>query len=260
MRTKTTSPTLRLGLTRNATTTTPKRGKDKTMAIETISDILERIRRTTREAVTTRLTIQELTSKSINRKFIEETPFETFREPKLEKMYEEALRWLYAISIRHFPHWITFCGKSGTGKTYIASKLFDFCEKYMRDAVKIDGDRNSLVNFYGITAADLAENFREYGADEYALNADVLFLDDIGAEKDTTGFARGKICELLSARLGKWTILTSNFTLTELGNEYDNRITSRIIRDNNVFVPLYWREKATGAVKFTPDYATRKFN
>lgn len=181
-------------------------------------------------------------------------------DSRLEKFYLNALRWLYAIANRQTmkPRWFTVCGRSGTGKTMLMTELFNFCEQHFRTATRIDGDKVSLIDFYKISAINLAESFRANGYNGYAENADLLFIDDIGAEKDTTGYVKGKLCELLSKRLGKWTLLTSNLTLTEIGDSYDNRISSRIIRDENMFVRLYWQDKANNQIKYVDDYAARK--
>ena len=65
----------------------------------------------------------------------------------------------------------------------------------------------------------------------------VLFLDDIGAERDTTGFASEQLNTLIGARSDRWTILTSNLSLENLGS-IDPRIADRIIRRPNIFVEV----------------------
>lgn len=65
----------------------------------------------------------------------------------------------------------------------------------------------------------------------------VLVLDDIGAERDNTGFATEYLCSLLNSRLGRWTIITSNLGMSEL-ETVDTRIPSRMIRGGSVVVQL----------------------
>lgn len=66
----------------------------------------------------------------------------------------------------------------------------------------------------------------------------ILFLDDIGAERDKTGFSSEQLCALLGQRAKKWTILTSNLSLENLG-EVDPRISDRVIRENgNEYVDI----------------------
>ena len=60
----------------------------------------------------------------------------------------------------------------------------------------------------------------------------VLFLDDIGAERDPSGFAAEELNTLLGCRVGKWTLITSNKDADAL-QAIDGRIYSRLIRDLN---------------------------
>jgi DNA replication protein DnaC len=74
-------------------------------------------------------------------------------------------------------------------------------------------------------------------AQEMAEKWPVLFLDDIGAERDTTGFAAEQLNTLLGRRVGKWTILTSNLALDGIAG-IDPRIADRIIRQPNLYLEV----------------------
>jgi len=65
----------------------------------------------------------------------------------------------------------------------------------------------------------------------------VLFLDDVGAERDPSGFAADELNTLLGCRMSKWTLITSNSTI-ERFSEIDERISSRLIRPPNVCVSV----------------------
>ena len=58
----------------------------------------------------------------------------------------------------------------------------------------------------------------------------MLFLDDVGSERDTTGFASDQLCALLGQRARRWTIITSNKNLDQIG-ETDVRLADRIVRE-----------------------------
>ena len=73
----------------------------------------------------------------------------------------------------------------------------------------------------------------------------VLFLDDIGAERDPSGFAAEELNTLLGCRVDKWTLITSNKDAEGL-RAIDGRILSRMIRDENVCISIN-----------CPDFATR---
>ena len=64
----------------------------------------------------------------------------------------------------------------------------------------------------------------------------LLYLDDIGSEYQTQ-FIAAKCYELLSVRVPKWTVLTANLSLQQLG-DIDARIASRMIRGESVVVDV----------------------
>ena len=60
-------------------------------------------------------------------------------------------------------------------------------------------------------------------------------LDDIGAER-TSDFSVSKLDQIIDARLGKWTVITCNFTREQIAEHMDVRIASRLGRGKNVIV------------------------
>ena len=58
-------------------------------------------------------------------------------------------------------------------------------------------------------------------------------VDDLGAGHNTDYFV-SEILGLLESRLGKWTFITTNLTLSGF-EELDQRIASRLRRDGNQF-------------------------
>ena len=60
-------------------------------------------------------------------------------------------------------------------------------------------------------------------------------LDDIGAER-ASDFSVSKLDQIIDARLGKWTVITCNFTREQIAEHMDVRIASRLGRGNNVIV------------------------
>jgi DNA replication protein DnaC len=71
-------------------------------------------------------------------------------------------------------------------------------------------------------------------------------LDDIGAES-ASDFYVSKLDQIIDARLGKWTVITCNFTREEIAEQMDVRIAARLGRGNNVIV---------GNIR-VPDYSIR---
>lgn len=56
-----------------------------------------------------------------------------------------------------------------------------------------------------------------------------LILDDVASER-VSEYSGEKLHNLLGARVGKWTIITSNKSMRDIA-EFDTRIASRLKRD-----------------------------
>jgi hypothetical protein len=82
---------------------------------------------------------------------------------------------------------------------------------------------------------------------------DSTILDKIGGEVDLDfmetetkseatvprhGMSASKLYDVLESRLGKWTVLTANVSLSQIGELLDPRIASRMIRNNSVVVDV----------------------
>ena len=74
-----------------------------------------------------------------------------------------------------------------------------------------------------------------YGFINQAIETEILFIDDLGAEYKTV-FDVSAFNEIFNNRLGKWTSITSNLSLEKLYDEFDARIISRLNREKNEIV------------------------
>lgn len=168
--------------------------------------------------------------------------FNTCDDQKLQALLCAAATWCWAFDEKLSPRWVTFLGSVGIGKTLLANKLW----QHSKQRFNWNEMRYQAVGVYW---PDFLEDLRQ--GDSYARRDDmkrwpVLFLDDIGAERDKSGFAAEALNTLLGCRMGRWTIITSNLTLERVA-EVDQRIASRMIRDQNIVVQCE-----------TTDYALRK--
>ncbi len=131
------------------------------------------------------------------------------------------------------PRWLSLIGNSGTGKTFLAEKVF----QKMRGHPLLMEHRELINPVIKIFWPKLLSQLRD--GDYYRIrdlaDANFVFIDEIAVEHDPSGFGKDKLCELLSSRVKKWTILTSNLTLEKLSN-IDTRISSRMIRGGSVVV------------------------
>jgi DNA replication protein DnaC len=139
------------------------------------------------------------------------------------------------LSVKHAqePRWLSILGNTGVGKTHCAKRLWEYAEARF-DWHKFEFIHREIYwpkfvsDLRGGTGFEMLTEMQRWP---------VLFLDDIGAERDTTGFASEQLNTLLGCRMNKWTILTSNLGLGQLG-EIDPRISDRIIRKPNIFIEL----------------------
>jgi len=142
------------------------------------------------------------------------------------------------------PTWLSFVGSSGTGKTFLAESVYGYarmCDNLIYHRSLLSG---VTKRFWPKLVTKLRD--QEFWQIDDLADANFVFLDEIAVEHDPSGFAKDKLCELLSRRVGKWTLLTSNLSLEKLG-EMDARIPSRMIRDGSVAVDCS-----------TTDYSLRK--
>ncbi len=164
--------------------------------------------------------------------------FETLGDPKLEGMVAAARAFCADLLSNRGPHWISFLGPSGIGKTHLAKKIGEFYRmqaRYYRHPIA----GALLVRSGGYTeswrkrANDLRE--KNYSRFRDMQNDHLLVLDDIGSEHESK-FVISKLDELLDARLQKWTVITANFSLEQISEKMDARIASRMIRNGSVVI------------------------
>lgn len=141
--------------------------------------------------------------------------------------------WLQAASVHRKPYTLTMCGRSGCGKTHM-----------MRNAYRVIlGNTQKIARMWTWSALLSALKVEDAGFIMYTLGeVDFVFIDDIGAENISGDFTRGLscavLCDLLDRREGKWTMFSSNLTLSEIAKTYDARIASRLIRNGGVICDM----------------------
>jgi len=183
-------------------------------------------------------------SAGLNGSFADWLKLATFGDPELEKLVNSCAEWAQSFKANHAARWLTITGQSGTGKTHCARKLFRYAahrSNWQRtDYLPAEVYWPSFVK--ELRDPDSNARTRERDMQRWP----VLFLDDIGAERDATGFAIEALNTLLGCRVNKWTILTANLTLDEL-HEKDRRIASRIVRPPNICVGITTQDYAERA-------------
>lgn len=166
----------------------------------------------------------------------------TFGDPALETMVQEAARFVLEMRVDKMDsgsvttrRWLSLLGNSGTGKTMVAKRIWHWFQDYGRVCDWHGADNHfSRVRSGSFchwrTFVSTLRDGNGYGKFEDYCKDWLLILDEIGMEQDRSGFATDKLAELLSRRVGKWTLMTSNLKY-ESWADVDTRISSRMMRD-----------------------------
>lgn len=123
-------------------------------------------------------------------------------------------------------------GKTGLGKTHLSLAI--------ANAVIEKGFHVLYASTYNLLSDIERERFNKQQFDEsperLALDADLLILDDLGAEFNSK-FNKAAIYNLINTRelTGAPTIISTNLMYDEIAREYDERVYSRIMGS---YVPL----------------------
>jgi DNA replication protein DnaC len=177
--------------------------------------------------------------------------FQTFGEAKLSEMLDGAKEFIRDMAIGTTPRWLSLLGRSGTGKTHLARSITRFFKA--EAAIYVEPGTGAHLSWRGgfIGWRKVVNHLRDgdYGIMDAVCNDWFVALDDIGAEK-TSDFSVSKLDQVIDARLGKWTVITCNFSREEIAKHIDVRIASRLGRGKNVIVDgIYVRDYSTRCQK-----------
>lgn len=154
-------------------------------------------------------------------------------------MLSEAARFAGALNFTR-PYWLTMAGPSGVGKSHLARKIYrqwmieNRFHTVVRDS-RVLGNTGSFRDWRKLVAQvrggdfDLVDDLCE----EW-----FLVLDDIGTEQDNSGFILSVLDRIINARIGKWTVITTNFNVRQVAERLDARIASRMLRGGGVVVEV----------------------
>jgi DNA replication protein DnaC len=132
-------------------------------------------------------------------------------------------------------------GKTGTGKTHLSTAIAKtVIEKGF--SVLYDSTQNILAAFESDKFRSIRDD-SEYKSDKY-LEADLLILDDLGAEF-TTQFTVSCLYNLLNTRYnrGLSTVISTNLSDEELQAKYEDRIFSRLVGQDTEILLFVGRDK-----------------
>jgi DNA replication protein DnaC len=126
---------------------------------------------------------------------------------------------------------LLFSGSSGLGKTFLSNCL----AKELLDLGKVVIYQTSS-NLIDILRTLRFDENSEKGQIEDILGCDLLIIDDLGTEPNTT-YSQSELFNIINTRIltGKKMIISTNLLIEDLHNYYPERITSRIYGHFKIF-------------------------
>ena len=158
--------------------------------------------------------------------------------PQIQQLADEAekfcARWFKNQPVKSL---MVITGEVRTGKSHTAKKIFRFCHTAAFTAFEGQkwGTRaipSSLFLSWPEVVAQLSEKNRSIMEDAFA--ADLLVLDDIGADNDPWKVGTDALCQILSRREQKFTVITTNIHSVGWLERFDQRIADRLLRNSVV--------------------------
>ena len=152
-----------------------------------------------------------------------------------QKLYDKMKEWCHSDFKKNL---IFISGKAGVGKTYLTTAI--------ANELIEEGKIVKLVS-----AFQMSRDFKEYRfkyneelLDKY-LSCEFLFIDDLGTETLYKDITIDLLFHVINERRIRklCTIITSNLTLDEIYDRYDERIFSRIVdRDKSITINLVGKD------------------
>lgn len=118
-----------------------------------------------------------------------------------------------------------FCGRTGLGKTHLSLAIANEAIKKGYNVVY-----GSTINFINKLEREKFGRADTFETEDILIGADLLILDDLGAEFSTP-FAVSALYNIINSRIARGvpTIISSNLSIKEFENRYPESIASRII-------------------------------
>lgn len=130
---------------------------------------------------------------------------------------------------------VVLCGEPGCGKTRLLEKMVAWARRESFGLWE-RGVMKKPLSVLSISWPAVCDGFKQgyYGITEDLMRDDFVAIDDIGAENDPSQNAADKLCQILSRRESKWTLITTNIAPSAWAKRFDARIEDRLLRRSTV--------------------------
>lgn len=170
--------------------------------------------------------------------------FSTLNDPNLKQMLDGAKRFCADMMRGENPHWLSFLGSTGAGKTHLAKQINSFFLRHLEG--RLIPNQNLTRTQHRMRGGFVSwrrqsERLRngDYDAMRGIREDYFVVLDDIGSEyKAKSDFITAKLDEIIDSRLGKWTVITANLSLEQISEHLDVRIASRLLRGGSEVIDV----------------------
>lgn len=129
-------------------------------------------------------------------------------------------------------------GKAGTGKSHLAMSILQAVNENSKPYKRcLFVSLDELMRRIKDSFSNKQSYYTEQRMIDLLTNADLLVLDDLGAEtgaittdKTATDFTTKVLYAIINGRMNKPTIITTNLTSNDIKNMYDSKLVSRMFR------------------------------
>ena len=159
------------------------------------------------------------------------------------------VQWCHDVMSGSAPRWLSLLGSCGVGKTHCAKHVFRWLHGTGRlgwqgwGAVGCPWEYDPYLVHWP-THLQKLRNGKASLRHNDMFRWPFLVIDEVTPDSDKWGPAANALVNLLSARDGRWVMLTSNMSFEDL-EKLDPRIASRLIRGGSEVATVKTRDFST---------------